>query len=507
MTNKTPSKTPQSRRPRPKQARAKQRQTPKRAIIPYNRNAMGPMLKRVQAMRITSSISDQLARFIMLPRDSAKLRLPFQSTMGIKTALSNFLYRGASVARNTVGAADNDEIASGAWYLTRSPVAPLWEMFTFAVAGGTALWGITFAPQIAAKTYHTDFNVTVDSVNSVLTTHGPPPMTDGKSPTPFVYYPTGTQFQVRIFGAGATSSIIVRLRYYLSPTIFSEIALPSITTDASGNATYSANSLSFGWYTIESVEAALVAIPITATFVLKIVSGSASTSTVMLPAFQPFEASTAAALIYSQTRVGATALLVTNDTPELYRAGRLVCARLPSNDINFCDVSSMYQATTVAPKNQSYQGDASKGVYTFTVPDSRAMELTDYYQTLQGTTNLYLHLDDLAFVNAVFYKGGIISQSGSIGAAIQTFAIELDLVVEYATNNQIVTVSTARGTVVDYDSAIKRASAGPPFSENPGHWAFVRRAVMGLARIAYPYARPYIRRGVQNLSQRIINSL
>lgn len=441
-----------------------------------------------------------LAKFMMLPRDSRPMRLPVQSTISIKSAVSNFLYRGATVARNTVASADNDEIAFQAWMLTRSPVIPLMELTTVTTSIGTTLWSIQFEPLTNANE-HIAFQCTMGVPLGAIGTRAPPPFTDGVTDLPYLMVPNKTSLYFKASGSG-TSPLKVTMRYYLTPSFHSPMEF-SVTPDASGNA----NTLivvSPGWYTIEKIQGTAIGSPAVWTLAT---CASAATSTIMVASFPPFERTTTPALVYSQCRVNATSVLITNDTPDLYRGGRLVGSRLACNNVSVCDYDALRTAASAAPTAQTFQGDAKQGVYSWTVPDQGSLQYFDYYGNLSGILQPSADLRDFDYINFVYYAGGQISQSGSVGTAIQTFAIECDLTLEYCTNSQVVNVALAVGTPQDMYEAQRLIANRPPFVENPLHWPTLIGLVSRLAKGAYQSARPYIKGAARAVSNQLIENL
>lgn len=442
----------------------------------------------------------RLAKFMMLPRDTRPMRLPIQSTMSIKTAVSNFLYRGATVARNTATTAENDEIAFQAWVLTRSPVVPLMELTTVVTSVDTTLWSISYAP-LTSSNVHTAFLCSVGAPLSSLASRVPPPFTDGVTDLPYIMLPNNTKLFFKAVASG-TSALKVTLRYYLTPSFHSPLEFTT-TPDASGNVNL-AMALSPGWYTIEKVECVGIGSPAVWTLA---VCATAATSTVLAASFRPFERTTVPALIYSQSRVNASSVLITNDTPDLYRGGRIVASRIACNSVSVCDYTALRTAAETAPTPQTFQGDAKKGAYSWTVPDASSLEFFDYYGNLSGVSEPAADIRDFSYVNFIYFAGGQMSQSGTVGSAVQTFAVECDLVLEYCTNSQIVPVALAVGTPQDMYAAQRLIADRPPFVENPMHWPTLLALVSKLARSGYQIARPYIKTAARSVANQLLDHL
>jgi len=286
----------------------------------------------------------------------------------------------------------------------------------------------------------------------------------------------------------------------------STTATVAITTNAAGVGSFSITNAIGGWWGLNEIfvpPSVSGGVP----SALQLTYGPSNTSdpfNALLPAFPVYESNNST-IIYSGTRVNASGLLVSNTTPLNWRGGRIIASRLPTNFLNVWNPVTLTQATQAAPKSKAYEGDATKGVYTWTVPDESDMRLADYNTTYNGFSGATLacNLADFAFVNAVTYLGGVISQSGTSNTTVQTFCVEFDYTVEYVHNSQLIVSKVTPHFTQDYEAALKAIGGPPPFTENPLHIKALAALVHSLLSEAWPLFRPAVKQGMNRLNQRL----
>jgi hypothetical protein len=432
---------------------------------------------------------------MILPREAKPMRLPTQTQLGIKTAVANLMYRGVTNVKNQEIASiigTTEEQAIHAWALFRSPIAPLWTTSYYTgVTASTNLWSLPFTNNApAAEVVNWTSGVYV--VDPVIVV--PPPL--AAVPTivhPLLYCPASFIICFECTGFSPLGSISINYSTWTSMTDNTELGITNVVL-VGGNGTATVVAANTCWVQLVAANhnaSPVNPVPTGATVTVRI-RNPTTAFTALLPAFSPLEQASSA-LLYNKSRIASSALLVSNSTAKLYQQGRLVASRIPMEGVTAWDLSAMYStANTTNPAN-TWEGVGEKGVYTWTVPDERSIELTDYnYSQIATGYQLFL-LSDTAYVNVIFYRGGQITASGSAGNTVQTFALEYDHVLEFTTASQLVVLRPNPLSSMDYEAAVRAISDTPPFRENPLHLAAARALIMQAMKKFYPYARPYIR--------------
>lgn len=489
-----PQKMPQSQPSKPSnvpKARPKRRR---------NRHArMQPVRDLVKTNFPQKAAVHQLAAFMIMPRESPSQRLPLISNLGIKTAVSTLVSRGGyTVKPNQFSSAGTtDEPASAMWLVCRSPICPLWDVQLFpAWTVASPLWSYSCAP-LSGATSVTEFKP-LDYAGDLVNVPTMPPL--GRSPLGnfLMYAPAGLNLQLQAANLGATpTNINFNLRYWYNAADSTRTAIGAAVTGGSAAVNVQINQGC--WVELTGVEPTTsVTIPGTATFGLTILPRVLNVPTsILLPSITVLEAANAN-LLYGQSRVSANSFLLTNCTPKLYKGGRFVAARIPTDGQTIWTPATVANTALAANRSNTWTADASTGVYTWTVPDQNSLMLTDYTTTYPGVGGFYygnavFDLRDIDYFNVIVYRGG----TNASATTTQEFSFEYTQAVEYATTSQIVSIAPSRHHTADLENAIQAIAVMPPFKENPMHLAFARSVVARAARAAYPYIRPYLQRGLR----------
>lgn len=423
-----------------------------------------------------------IAKAVALPRDSRPIRLPLQSTIGTRTAITNFLYAGGTVARNAELGPVEDEIASHTWVLTRSPVAPLWETVSITTSVDTALWTLEIRPAYVENNV-SGFVVDNYTVLASLANHVPPVASVPFMNVPLVYLPYGSRLTYAVTGSNVSTTLLVTLISHRGLDYINEQPV-NLATDASGAGSVTPNLVP-GWYGIKSIDLQSSTNLLNTTRISIFVKATAAKVTALLPSFTPYEVENAQ-LLYSQARLNASTLLISNTTPQLRRGGRFIAARLPGGTVNFADWSQFYNAIGKANSTVKYEGKGDLGCYTWTLPDQKSMQFSDYYIAYGTTRFVAINLADFDFFNVVMYLGGVMSDTATDKAAVQTFSTEVDFTIEFCPNTQLLPLAVPRFHYSDYEAAVTTLARTPPFRENPGHWAAIARMMHQLAGYVGP---------------------
>jgi hypothetical protein len=278
--------------------------------------------KALKELKLQGNGSSEIAKSIALPREGRPLRLPLQSTIGTRTAISNFLYAGGAVARNAETGPIEDEIASHTWVLTRSPVAPLWETVSLTTSVDTTLWNLDLIP-VYTDNVVMSFRLAAYDVLTSLASHKPPLGSSTLVMTPLIYFPSGSKLQIRLINSNPSTSILINLLSFIGESRHPRESAFSITTDATGNGTNTPVSPPPGWYGLANLDLPATTVLLAGTVLSLRVVAAATKITALLPTFLPYETANAP-LLYSQARLNSSSVLIKHDTTvkarrEVYR--------------------------------------------------------------------------------------------------------------------------------------------------------------------------------------------
>lgn len=497
-----PKSTPPPPAPKPKQPRKPRKGTTGKSH---------PRAARRQAARAgVGSPAEAAALSLMLPKESTPLRLPTTvMSAGLKTGLVKLSRRTTSLCRNDfVG---SPEPSKWGWALFRSPTYPLWEYKYVASAPSEGyLW--KFSGTLLGKTNYggADQNVLYDEFSVVTVTTAsslvyPTPLAYespsalNRTTAPLVLVPPGCLLEFTYASARVATTTIIDLDVYSSSASVKTYSVTYTTTGATGTATVTPAAGFYGWTRIATVRAQGADNPGELTMAVK---ASSYPALFLYPVGDAIELSNAS-LIYSATRANAVSALVSNTTPYISMGGVLRGGRLPMHRNNLWGISDLSSAITTVNQSQVFSSNADKGAYTWMVPDESSGDFDNYLFASSDPIQTYFFLTDCSYVNYLEYSGGVISQSGSAGAAVQTFNVELTITLEVATASQILLLDHARLTMNEMGNAVMAAGDRPPFLENPMHLPTLIKAVHQLLRRAYPLYRPLLLSGVDYAYDRV----
>lgn len=441
-------------------------------------------------------MSEDAALALMLPREFPPLRFPITAgAAGQRTALAKLLNRSTSLCLNDFMA--NLESCRWGWALFRSPSYPLWEYRYIPTATAEGfLWQWEFkAAHISAavstttniRQMWTRFDSFVRTTSSALPFDVPIGVLSddlhGDDST-LLYVPSDCYLRLTNSGADTTFSVF-NLDYNIYPCVGATSYPDTIRVAVNGSG--AADPACAGWLKLGCI-------------VSEGGSGNSGTFTLsvvprdypflcLYPSFAPIEY-TNSQLLYSDTRINGSSILISNTTPHITTGGVIRAARLPMTLTDSWGVGSLTKRLAAASGDLSFSGKADKGIYSWTLPDEFSSAFTDY-TALNNYAFPVFRLSDSTMVNYMQYDGGVVSLSGA-GTPVQTFALEYCQSIEFRTAAQFMTIDHCRILPDEMAAATMAAGDRQPFVENPLHWATLVSTVRRLGKMIYPTFRPYV---------------
>lgn len=185
----------------------------------------------------------------------------------------------------------------------------------------------------------------------------------------------------------------------------------------------------------------------------------------------------------------AFSVLCTNTTPQMYRGGTVVAARMLNERLGGQDAgtqvgNSLICSTAVASLSQKYSGDASKGCYTYMDFDQEAERFTTAFN---NWGNPVCDLDYKGFVNVMLFTA---ATNSTPGAGSQTFLTTLTMVTEFRTDNMMFSPTVSSYSHDALVEARRINNATIYFYENPLHmsdiWRYIRAGFQAFRKVALP---------------------
>lgn len=466
-----------------------------RAQAKRNTFALVSTLKRER--KITNSNVEDIALSLMLPREFPPLRYPIQAGAGQRTALARLINRSSTLCRNDYAA--SPEPARWGWAVFRSPTFPVWEFYYMATApSGGSLWSTRYTVKSGGgsgqtvaliRLQYTSFDVLSRSTSVSLPFDPPIGLLDANTrgeQSSLMYVPSACSLTFTNSGAATGGATYLNINYLIFATANSN-PVPG-TARVAINSSVTVSPPAYGWLLLDEVgnEAGTGDV---GTIAISVTYG-AYPAVFLYPSFPPIELSNSQ-LLYNDSRVNASSLLISNTTPYISLGGVIRAARFPMTVANAWDLSYLTTKVMATSADLTYSGKADKGVYTWTLPDEYSNKYTDY-TTLTSTTTPVFLLSDCAMVNYMQFDGGVISQNSATGAAVQTFALEYTQSIEFKTAAQFMKIDVSRILPDEMSAATMAAGDRPPFVENPLHWATLVSAVRKIGQWVYPTVRPYV---------------
>lgn len=459
---------------------------------------VAPLLR---SARDESAKAGAIAECVVLPHKRA-VRLPVNHEF-LKTALTSFYSRGSmEIIQQTTG-------GFGAWALFRSPIAPLWSYRLITSTVGSPLETVIYNPVAGDTT--TDWSISNFFAMAESNLVPSLPFNGSSSNDIYgVYIPDGHQIQFALtsFGGGITSVQIV-YDIVLNDQIRATFKTGAITMSAgSGTAVINAPGVGFLYFqSLNVLAGAGTILPAASTITMSVYQVTA-TSFGMFPAFQTVDLANSR-LVYNQARVNASSLLLTDTANRLNLGGNLYGARAPVKSVTpgvvgilnpfiFNTLQTLCKLDNVA---NSWAGEAAKGAYTWTLPDSSSLAYSNY-SALATTAGIDVAYDlaDFWNVNMLLFEASSPPTPLSAGQVAQSFQMKLDYVVEFQTASQLMRIAPTEYSTVEYEAALRSIARVAPFTENPTHFGKVLALVMRAMRELYPVARPYIKRAITDFA-------
>lgn len=183
----------------------------------------------------------------------------------------------------------------------------------------------------------------------------------------------------------------------------------------------------------------------------------------------------------------AFSVLCTNTTPQMYRGGTIVAARMLNERLSGTDSgtqlgNSLICSAAVASLSQKYSGDAAKGCYTYMDFDQEAER---FAPACNNWGNPVFSLDYKGFVNVMLFTPAVVA-----GGTGQTFLTTLTMVTEFRTDNMMFSPTVSSYSHDALVEARRINNTTTYFYENPLHmsdiWRYIRAGFQAFRRVALP---------------------
>lgn len=316
-------------------------------------------------------------------------------------------------------------------------------------------------------------------------------------PTPFTYIPPGFKLYViaaggGTFGSGAT--VTVNLERWLAPGLsdFPVGNALAVVGSNTGGMAAAVSSLGGCWIrpTSAVTNQASGGVPPQLAAYLLVTNGtgvytgsaanpgsvamSASIQTVsLLPVAVPTEFSTSA-VPWQDTRVTASAALLTNVTQVLNKGGTVLGGRLSPN-LKSPWLATVADITALHPAEKAYL-PLETGMYTYCPPSSDMQNFMDYAQVVQATSGkipLY-RLDNAALVNH-FYL---------LSTTAVSMALNVSWHFEFRTSSALFQIALSGLTLESLHAAQLVLAQAGFFFENPEHDSVLGKVIKSAKQIA-----------------------
>lgn len=206
-----------------------------------------------------------------------------------------------------------------------------------------------------------------------------------------------------------------------------------------------------------------------------LVAGAATTGLLPLTVSSEFANST---LPWYATRTTASAMLGTNVTQILNKAGTVLAGRVSPNVTSPFTVAKQY-ITALHPAEKAWL-PLETGVYTYCPPSTDMAHFWDYtLTTSNGAAPAPIYrLDNDAMVNVVFITPGSVTEQLAVTASWH---------IEFRTSSALFQVALSGMTLETFHQSQLSLAAAGFFFDNPDHKAIISKIIAATNRIA-PYA-------------------
>lgn len=322
----------------------------------------------------------------------------------------------------------------------------------------------------------------------------------GSGPTPFVYVPPNWNLYVSVVGlsnnlpTGTTGQLsfekwcspgeVQLIQKGLNSSVATTMGVFSVNAVTSDGAWYRVSSASLTFPTAYSADFRinLHVVAGTATYTpaslvggTVAVTGAATTGLFPLTVSSEFANST---LPWYATRTTAAALLGTNVTQILNKAGTVLGGRISPNVISPFSVAKSY-ITALHPAEKAWL-PLETGLYTYAPPSTDLANFWDYtLNTANGAPACPIYrLDNDSLVNILFVTPG---------AATETLACTISWHIEFRTSSALFQVALSGMTLETFHQAQLSLAAAGFFFDNPDHKSILSKIIGAVNKVA-PYA-------------------
>lgn len=460
-----------------------------------------------------------LARQIALPAEFAPERLPSFPA----------LERTATIGFNSPTTLNLNASVATKLMLFRQAAYPLWTEQSFDSVIYSATYSATpsYAPVSVSTSQFAEFlpNLTTWAVGTALASpvqpafvssasfkYAPLAIDQGTGPMPFIWVPPGSNFTLIVamrIAVVANVAVDVTFEYWTSPGELGTFVNTAIIGAGSKNG--AATPTSGGWWIRPKTANCRVTasggppeMDIWATSIVVTMGGNptftpSSTNmgslTVasqplrhMFPAIEPVEFVNSVLPWYS-TRVTASAVLCTNVTQVLNKAGTVLAGRVAPQVISPWNVTSSY-LNGLHPAEKSWL-PLETGFYTYAPPSTDLVDFWDYTLPTAGDSQTLVtpaqcplfRLDNTSLVNIAFFTAGSVAE---------TLAITATWHLEFRTSSSLFQIALS-GVQLEslHQAQLALASAGF-FFENPKHGQIIKKVIAGVHAIV-PHAINMVR--------------
>jgi hypothetical protein len=234
--------------------------------------------------------------------------------------------------------------------------------------------------------------------------------------------------------------------------------------------------------------AGIISAPIQCTFTAPVTTGSGAFTATPTPDYKALLPLVSAPefltspVPYTDTRLTAVALLLTNVTQVLNKSGTIIAGRVsPQRNQHFgiCDQATL---TSLHPAEKAWL-PLETGLYTYCPPSTDLTFFVDYVLQLFDSSNVCFRLDNTALQNVAYLTmpSGV---SGELAATVTTH-------LEFRTSSALWQLAVSGQTLETLHLAQLGLMSAGFFFENPEHKSLLNRIANGIKRLE-PYATPVV---------------
>jgi len=201
--------------------------------------------------------------------------------------------------------------------------------------------------------------------------------------------------------------------------------------------------------------------------------------------------------VYSECRITANSLLLSNTTAVVNLEGSVFAGRLDTNRFDIFNGNQVSLSTL--PPFEKYNGLLRNGVYSF-LPPGQDVEMRQHIQAFKvGRPTPLIHLDALGSVNMII----LADQSTSTHTQMN---VTNDFHLEFCSCSQKFPIGVSVIPVSEYQAAVIALTKAGYFYENPTHIGAVAAAVMRGLQAAWPVLRPSLVVGAKAAANHLLTT-